>query len=56
MNKRMNIPTGFTHIQEKDIPQMVEWALSECNPFYPVPVVYTKQHCTDVIHRIINEA
>lgn len=56
MNKRMGIPTGFDHIKEEDIPQMVEWALSECNPFYPVPVVYTKEHCTEVIHRIINEA
>ena len=56
MNKRMDIPSGFTHIEEKDIPQMVEWALAECNPFYPVPVVYTKEHCTEVIHRIINEA
>ncbi len=56
MNQRMNIPTGFTHIQEKDIPQMVEWALAECNPFYPVPVLYDEEHCTAVIHRIINEA
>lgn len=56
MNKRMGIPTGFDHIKEEDIPQMVEWALAECNPFYPVPVVYTKEHCTEVIHRIINEA
>ena len=56
MNKRMNIPTGFTHIKEEDIPQMVEWALAECNPFYPVPVLYNKERCTKVIHRIINEA
>ena len=56
MNQRMNIPTGFTHIQEEDIPQMVKWALKECNPFYPVPVLYDAEHCTEVIHRIINEA
>lgn len=56
MNKRMGIPTGFDHIKEEDVPQMVTWALKECNPFYPVPVVYTREHCTDVIHRIINEA
>lgn len=35
---------------------MVEWALAEANPVYPVPVVYTKKRCTDVIHRIIDEA
>ena len=56
MNKRMNIPTGFDFIRQEDIPQMVAWALSEANPFYPVPVVYTKERCTKVINRIINEA
>jgi len=56
MNKRMNIPTGFDFIKEEDIPQMVEWALAEANPVYPVPVIYDKKRCEDVIHRIINEA
>ena len=56
MNKRMNIPTGFEHIQEKDIPQMVKWALKEANPVYPVPVLYDEERCTRVIHRIIDEA
>lgn len=56
MNKRMGIPTGFDHIKQEDIPQMVEWALSECNPFYPVPVIYNRERCTKVINRIINEA
>lgn len=56
MNKRMNIPTGFDHIQEKDIPQMVKWALKEANPIYPVPVLYDEEHCARVIHRIIDEA
>lgn len=56
MNKRMNIPTGFANIEEKDIPQMVEWALKEANPIYPVPVIYDEKHCAEVIHRIISEA
>ena len=56
MNQRMEIPTGFDHIQEKDIPQMIEWALKEANPFYPVPVVYDYERCEKVIHRIIDEA
>ncbi len=53
MNRRMEIPTGFDFIQEKDIPQMVEWALAEANPVYPVPVVYDKKRCEAVIRRII---
>lgn len=56
MNQRMDIPTGFDHIQEKDIPQMIEWALHEANPVYPVPVVYDKKRCEKVIRRIIAEA
>ncbi len=56
MNQRMDIPTGFDHIQEKDIPQMITWALKEANPFYPVPVVYDRDRCNKVIHRIIDEA
>ncbi|MCF0137411.1 MAG: iron-containing alcohol dehydrogenase [Oscillospiraceae bacterium] len=56
MNQRMNIPTGFSHIKEEDIPQMVKWALKEANPIYPVPVIYNAERCTKVIRRIIDEA
>lgn len=52
MNKRMGIPSGIDCIKDEDIPQMVEWALAEANPTYPVPVVYTAEHCADVIRRI----
>ena len=56
MNKRMGIPRGFDHIRREDIPQMVQWALQEANPTYPVPVLYDEQRCTKVIERIIAEA
>ncbi|MCR5663841.1 MAG: iron-containing alcohol dehydrogenase [Oscillospiraceae bacterium] len=56
MNRRMDIPTGFAFIREADIPQMVEWALAEANPVYPVPVIYDKKRCEKVIRRIISEA
>lgn len=56
MNKRMGIPTGFDHIQPEHIPQMTEWALKECNPLYPVPVVFNKARTAKVINRIISEA
>ena len=55
MNRRMEIPAGFAFIREKDIPQMVKWALAEANPVYPVPVVYDKKRCEKVIRRIIAE-
>ena len=56
MNRRMGIPTGFDHIREEDIPQMITWALAEANPVYPVPVVYDRARCERVIRRIIAEA
>ena len=56
MNERMGIPKGFDHIKREDIPQMVKWALKEANPTYPVPVIYTAEHCTQVIERIISMA
>lgn len=52
MNARMGIPTGFDFIRDEDIPQMVEWALAEANPTYPVPVIYNAEHCAEVIRRI----
>ncbi|MEI3101945.1 MAG: iron-containing alcohol dehydrogenase [Oscillospiraceae bacterium] len=56
MNKRMGIPRGLDNIRREDIPQMVQWALKEANPTYPVPVVYTPERCTAVIERIIAAA
>ena len=56
MNRRMEIPTGFSHIREEDVPQMVAWALAEANPVYPVPVIYDEKRCEAVIRRIIAEA
>ena len=56
MNRRMGIPTGFNFIKDEDIPMMVKYALAEANPVYPVPVVYTKERCAAVIHRIRREA
>ena len=52
MNKRMGIPKGFDFIQEEDIPQIIEWALAEANPNYPVPVVYNAARCRKVIDDI----
>ncbi len=56
MNRRMNIPTGFDFIREEDIPQMIDWALAEANPVYPVPVIYDRKRCEKVIRRVIAEA
>lgn len=52
MNRRMGIPKGLDVIQDKDVDQMVTWALAEANPTYPVPVLYDRSRCAGVIRRI----
>ena len=52
MNERMGLPDSFEFIRDRDIPQMVAWALAEANPVYPVPVIYDEVRCAAVIKRI----
>ncbi|MBP1760182.1 MAG: alcohol dehydrogenase, class [Firmicutes bacterium] len=42
LNERMDIPKKFKGILESDIPLMVERALAEANPLYPVPKIMSK--------------
>jgi len=30
-------------IQDADIPQMIDWAIKEANPLYPVPVIWQRE-------------
>ncbi len=53
MNERMNIPKGFTQIKEEDIPLIVERALKEGNPLYPVPVIYGKEEMTAIVKSLM---
>ncbi|TCN20499.1 iron-containing alcohol dehydrogenase-like protein [Mesobacillus foraminis] len=46
-NKAMNIPEKVEGIVDKDIPLMVERALKEANPLYPVPRILNKE---DLFH------
>lgn len=52
MNKDMNIVDQVDFIKDKDIPQMVEWALKEANPIYPVPVIWDTEQMTKTINRL----
>lgn len=49
LNKNMGIPEKFDFIREKDIPILVERALKEGNPLYPVPKIMNKKDCEAVI-------
>ena len=52
MNKAMNIPEKFDFIKEEDIPTLVERALLEGNPGYPVPKIMDAKDCEEVIRQI----
>ena len=52
MNKAMNIPEKFNFIKEEDIPTLVERALKEGNPGYPVPKIMNASDCEQVIRSI----
>lgn len=52
LNSKMDIPTKITGIEDKDIPLMVERALSEAHPLYPVPKMLSPQEITDIYHSI----
>lgn len=53
MNEIMGIPSKFDQIKEEDIPVIVERALKEGNPLYPVPKIMTKEDCEKVIRQLM---
>ncbi len=53
LNRNMNIPDGFDVIKEEDIPVLVERALKEGNPLYPVPKIMDKADCEMVIRGLM---
>ena len=52
MNANMNIPEHFEFIEDKDIPTLVQRALKEANPLYPVPKIMDEKDCREVILKI----
>lgn len=53
MNEKMGIPSKFDQIKEEDIPVIVERALKEGNPLYPVPKIMDKKDCEAVIRQLM---
>lgn len=51
MEERMGIPTGFTCIQEEDIPVIAERCLAEVMPTYPVKHIFTQAELEDFIRK-----
>ena len=53
MNKVMNIPEKFDFIKEEDIKTLVQRALKEGNPGYPVPKIMNAKDCEMVIRSLM---
>lgn len=52
LQAKMDIPKGFDFIEDKDIPQIVDWAMKEGNPLYPVPAVWDKKDFEKAVESI----
>ncbi|MBO4339359.1 MAG: iron-containing alcohol dehydrogenase [Clostridia bacterium] len=49
MNERMNIPKGFAQIKDEDIETIVERAMREAHPLYPVPRIFDKAKLIKIV-------
>lgn len=49
LNEKIGIPNKFDFIEEDDIPTIVQRALKEGNPLYPVPKIMDEKNCEEVI-------
>ena len=52
INRKMSIPGNIDVIKDEDVPQIIEWALKEGNPLYPVPVVWEKRDFEKIIRTV----
>lgn len=51
-NKKMNIPDYLDMIKEEDVNQIIDWAIKEGNPLYPVPVIWDREDFRKVIDEL----
>lgn len=54
LNEDLNIPKKVSGIVDRDIPSMVERALKEANPLYPVPKILVKEEMSH-LYELIKE-
>lgn len=53
LNNDMGIPEKLGAIKSRDVPRIVDWALKEGNPWYPVPSIFGKAEISAVVGRIM---
>lgn len=52
LEKKMSIPTAFNCIKEEDIPSLIDHALKEANPLYPVPKELGYKELEEIIREV----
>jgi alcohol dehydrogenase len=52
-NARMSIPTTVKELQASDIPLIVDRALQEANPLYPVPRIFNRDEMTHLVNKLL---
>ena len=52
-NRKMGLPDHFDVIRIEDTEQMIDWAMREANPLYPVPVIWDRAQFRDFIRTLI---
>ncbi len=52
MNKEFNIPETISEIKEEDMSQIVENAILEAHPFYPVPCLFQKETLMGILKKV----
>ena len=53
MNTRMKIPTTIAELRAEDIPLIVDRALAEAHPDYPVPRLMTRDECETLVRQLL---
>lgn len=53
MNLKMNIPTFVKELQRSDVDLIVQRALKEAHPSYPVPKIMNTHECTEIVLKLL---
>ncbi|KAH0792796.1 iron-containing alcohol dehydrogenase [Histomonas meleagridis] len=53
LNKKMEIPEKFDFIKPEDVKHIVDRALAEGNPLYPVPKIMNRKDCESIVKKIM---
>ncbi|WP_054742015.1 iron-containing alcohol dehydrogenase [Cellulosilyticum ruminicola] len=54
MNEKMDIPSKVEELKEKDIELVVNKALKEGNPAYPVPKIMNREEMDEIVRELLN--